>query len=206
MGLIPPPAEWSSSSHSTLPVYHGTMVPAKLLDRPQGLWDHGLIIEFGRANELSPRGAAYTSFSALRSFLWAVFSSLLTEIDISQHQGELLMRQWSVNPCNYHGIFLMEFTMPIPPPVGHTHIVLNAEQAGQGDKRTNSKTTAHARLILGKISTHPRSRPRTVRGPDPRTRVTTNTAGLASLDSSWFASSPNVADSNHNITRGGSDQ
>lgn len=59
----------------------------------QRILDRGLAIAEGRDNELSPVGAIYLSYSALRSFLWAVFRSDLAIISLhDSEQGRLQHR------------------------------------------------------------------------------------------------------------------
>ena len=127
-----PPRNWNPSLPAGYYVYHGTSLPDEGHDRAEDLVNNGLLLEHAAPfNELSPRAAVYTSYSAIRSFLWSVFSNDFAEITITARQGTTLKRGWDINGHHYEGVLLLQFSLPVPSRDDCQQVVLNEHQTEQ---------------------------------------------------------------------------
>ncbi|KAI9826768.1 MAG: hypothetical protein M1826_006563 [Phylliscum demangeonii] len=126
---IPPPANWNPSVPSALFCYHGMAVDASDSEIPQDIFRFGLRTAFGQRNELVPGGSIHISFSAVRSFLWAVFRAELVEIVSNENQTSRLQQPWAVHGRTYNGIMMLQFTLPLPLQDPLQQAVLTQEQA-----------------------------------------------------------------------------
>ncbi len=127
-----PLPDFTPNSMSSLSVYHGTHgVFTTDENIPQRIIDRGLRLSFGGRNELSPSNSIHLSYYALRSFLWSLFRSNMADTFVFSERERALQKEWRVDGQTYRGLFIVQYSFPLPPREGVTLATIDADRIGR---------------------------------------------------------------------------
>jgi hypothetical protein len=141
---------WSPAQPGSNFVYHGTasqyqasMWPDQFEERP-----FNALAARQNINQLAPKDAGpvvFTSFSPLRAFLWAAFTTHLPANIPYREDLFHMQKPWMARGRSYQGVVVFQFRSPQPAPQGLSYYIIprgletrwgqKSTQTGRGDVR-----------------------------------------------------------------------
>ncbi|KAI5464380.1 hypothetical protein BGZ63DRAFT_377560, partial [Mariannaea sp. PMI_226] len=133
MGSLAEPQAWSPSVAGGAPVYRGMAIQHEYLQHARTIEHYlstnpstfrrvpGKTTFFPDDGHLS---GIYTSFSALRSFLWAAFKAEILYHCLDKTAGRALTDSFQMRGQTFHGVLLLKFHPDQPAPPGLTSFTI----------------------------------------------------------------------------------